>query len=165
MALSGVLDGVLANLEVLIQKSGGRVEVGPLPVLDGDDTQFGIVFQNLIANAVKFARPGVPPVVRVSATPFDQIPADADPPPPPTGPGWRITVADNGIGFAPEYGERIFGLFQRLHTRAQYEGTGLGLAIVRKIVVRHGASIVARGRPDEGATFVIDWPTTAAPAM
>jgi PAS domain S-box-containing protein len=165
VALSGVVDGVLANLEVLIQKSGGRVEVGPLPVLDGDDTQFGIVFQNLIANAVKFARPGVPPVVRVSASPFDQIPADADPPPPPTGPGWRITVADNGIGFAPEYGERIFGLFQRLHTRAQYEGTGLGLAIVRKIVVRHGASIVARGRPDEGATFVIDWPTTAAPAM
>ena len=72
-------------------------------------------------------------------------------------------MEDNGIGFGQEYADRIFELFQRLHTRTQYEGTGLGLAIVRKIMVRHGAIITARGRPGQGAVFVIDWPTRTAP--
>ena len=72
-------------------------------------------------------------------------------------------VADNGIGFEQGYAERIFELFQRLHSRADYEGTGLGLAIVRKIILRHGAMVAARGRPNEGAAFVIDWPTRTVP--
>jgi len=121
----------------------------------GDVSQLRQLFQNLIANALKFARPGVPPVVRVSATPFRSLVGRTAP----TGGGWRIEVADNGIGFEAEYVERIFELFQRLHARNVYEGTGLGLAIVRKIVLRHGATITANGQPGAGATFVIDWPT------
>jgi len=128
----------------------------PLPTLMGDVVQIRQVFQNLIGNALKFARDGVPPVVRVKAVPLARVPPTADPPP--AGAGWRITVSDNGIGFEPQYGERIFELFQRLHGRNQYEGTGLGLAIVKKIVVRHGATIVARSTPGTGTTFVIDWP-------
>jgi signal transduction histidine kinase len=154
--LNTVVRDVLDDLEVRIESSGGRVTVGPLPTVNGDTSQLRQVFQNLIGNALKFTRPEVPPDVRVEAVAFDHLPADA---PPPTGEhGWRITVADNGIGFEPEYADRIFELFQRLHGRGEYEGTGLGLAIVRKIVLRHGATIRVRSRPGEGATFILDWP-------
>ena len=153
--LSAVVRDVLEDLELLLHQAGGRVEVDPLPSVPGDASQLRQVFQNLIANALKFARPGVPPVVRVSATPFRSLARRTAP----TGDGWRIEVADNGIGFEAEYAERIFELFQRLHARNVYEGTGLGLAIVRKIVLRHGATIAAKSQPGAGATFVIDWPT------
>jgi PAS domain S-box-containing protein len=146
---------VLDDLEDLLVRTGGTVRTDPLPTVVGDTSQLRQVFQNLIGNALKFARPGVPPEVRLTAVPFDQLP-DADRPP---GRGWRMAVADNGIGFDPQYADRIFELFQRLHGRGEYEGTGLGLAIVRKIVLRHGATIAAHGRPGEGAEFVIDWPT------
>ncbi len=154
--LNAVARDVLSDLEERVARSGGTVEVGPLPTLPGDHSQLRQVFQNLIANALKFAKPDTPPVVRVTAVPFGQLPADAPPPPAPA--GWRITVADNGIGFAPQYAERIFELFQRLHGRREYEGTGLGLAIVRKIVVRHGATITAHSQQGHGAEFVLDWP-------
>ena len=117
----------------------------------------GQLFQNLIGNALKFHRPEVPPEVTITAVPLADLPPDAAPPPPGWD-GWRITVADNGIGFEPEHADRIFELFQRLHGRAKYEGTGLGLAIVKKIVNRHGGVITARGAPAAGAAFVIDWP-------
>jgi PAS domain S-box-containing protein len=157
-----VVRDVLSDLEDQIARSGGRVEVDALPTVDGDVIQLRQSFQNLIGNALKFARPGVPPVVQVSATPFAQL-SEATDPPRPDGTGWRITVKDNGIGFEQGYADRIFELFQRLHTRTQYEGTGLGLAIVRKIMLRHGAAITARGRPGQGSVFVIDWPTRTAP--
>ncbi len=152
--LNAVARDVLSDLEERVARSGGTVQVGPLPTVPGDPSQLRQVFQNLIGNALKFARPDVPPVVRVTAVPFDRLPADA----PPAAAGWRISVADNGIGFDPQYTDRIFELFQRLHGRGEYEGTGLGLAIVRKIVVRHGAAITAHSRPGQGAEFVLDWP-------
>jgi PAS domain S-box-containing protein len=155
--LSAVLDDVQQDLELRIQQSGGRIVVGPLPAVLGDLSQLRRVFQNLIGNALKFARPGVAPVVTVTATRFKDIPAGTEPNCP-SETGWRITVADNGIGFEQTYSERIFELFQRLHARIEYEGTGLGLAIVRKIILRHGATIAAFGTPNVGATFVIDWP-------
>jgi PAS domain S-box-containing protein len=155
--LNAVARDVLSDLEERVSRSGGRVHVGPLPTVPGDLSQLRQVFQNLIGNALKFAKPDEPPVVRVTAVPFDQLPADA--PSRPSGAGWRITVADNGIGFDPQYANRIFELFQRLHGRGEYEGTGLGLAIVRKIVLRHGATITARSQTGRGAEFVIDWPT------
>ena len=158
--LSVLVQDVLGDLDEQVQRTGGRVEVGRLPTVVGDPGQLRQLFQNLIGNALKFSRPDTPPEVRLTATELAQLPADADPPPPASS-GWRITVSDNGIGFEPEYAERIFELFQRLHARTKYEGTGLGLAIVRKIALRHGATIVARGRPGEGATFVLDWPTQA----
>ena len=158
--LNTLVGDVLKDLELRVQQSGGRVEVGTMPSVKGDASQLRQVFQNLIGNALKFARPGVTPVVKVLAVPFEELAPYADPPRP-AGGGWRIRVEDNGIGFEQGYAERIFELFQRLHARAEYEGTGLGLAIVRKIVLRHGAAIAARGKPGEGAAFLIDWPLRA----
>jgi signal transduction histidine kinase len=113
------------------------------------------LFQNLIANAVKFQRPGVPPVVEIEAESVEETF-------PPTGlapvPACRITVHDNGIGFDEKYLDRIFQVFQRLHGRNEYEGSGVGLAICRKIVERHGGTITARSRSGEGATFVVTLP-------
>ena len=156
--LGEVLRGVLDDLSEQLARTGGRVEVGPLPTLPADAGQLRQVFQNLIGNALKFHRPDAPPVVRVAAEPFAAVPA-ADRP---AGEGWRITLSDNGIGFEPQHADRIFELFQRLHGRSKFEGTGLGLAIVKKIVTRHGGEIRARSSPGGGATFTIDWPSTPA---
>jgi PAS domain S-box-containing protein len=158
--LGAVVPEVLSDLEVRLAQTGGTVDLGELPTLNADPLQMRQLFQNLIGNALKFQKPEVPPVVTVRAVPWATLPADADPPRP-AGDGYRITVADNGIGFDQNYSERIFELFQRLHGRGEYEGTGIGLAICRKIVQRHGGEIVARGRPGDGAAFVIDLPAAA----
>ncbi len=148
VALDGVLAAVLEDLEARLESSAGRVEADPLPTPEADPTQLRQVFQNLLANALKFRSPDRPPVVHVSAEPL-RI-GDA--------PGWRLTFADNGIGFEDKYADRIFGPFQRLHGRQDYEGTGIGLAIVRRIVERHRGTIRAQGRPGEGATFILEMP-------
>jgi signal transduction histidine kinase len=101
--------------------------------------QIGQVFQNLIGNALKFERPGEPSRVHVSARRDSQE--------------WIFSVADNGIGIAPEYAERIFVLFQRLHSRSEYPGTGIGLAICKKIVERHGGRIWFDSTEGAGTTF------------
>jgi PAS domain S-box-containing protein len=158
--LGGIVRDVVWDLDTRLAQTGGRVDVGDLPTYAADPTQMRQLFQNLIGNALKFARPGVPPEVTIRAVPWSVLPVDADPPPP-GGDGYRITVADNGIGFDQTYGDRVFELFQRLHGRGEYEGTGIGLAIVRKIVQRHGGQITARSREEHGATFVIDLPAAA----
>lgn len=149
VALGEVLAGVLSDLQMRIEGSGGEVVVGQLPAIDADATQMRQLFQNLIANALKFHRPGLPPRVEITAA-ARTSPAGE--------PRVEIRVNDNGIGFDMKYAERIFGIFQRLHTRAEYEGTGIGLATCRKIVERHGGTITALSSPGEGATFVIDLP-------
>ncbi len=162
--LNAVVRDVLSDLEIRVAQSDGRVEVGPLPTIAADPAQMRQLFQNLISNALKFQRPGVPPVVTVVAVYRRAVPPD----PPSRGSGtlpvprasYRFTVSDNGIGFEPQYATRIFELFQRLHGRSQYEGTGLGLAICKKIAERHGGTIAAEGCPGEGSTFTIDLPTT-----
>ncbi len=121
-----------------------------LPVVVGDPVQFGQVFQNLLSNALKFVEPGRAPVVEVAAVPL------------PDG-GWRLTVQDEGIGFDTEQGERMFRMFQRLHTSDEYPGTGVGLAITRKVIEAHGGRIRAEHRPGGGACFCIDLPA-AEPA-
>jgi PAS domain S-box-containing protein len=157
--LNPIAADVVDDLELRITQTGGRVEVGPLPAIPADPAQMRQLLQNLIGNALKFQRPGVPPVVTVTATPWDELtPAAAGATPPPEGEGVRIRVADNGIGFEPQYADRIFELFQRLHGRNQYEGTGLGLAICKKIVERHGGAIAAESCPGEGSAFIIDLP-------
>lgn len=158
--LGEIVSGVLSDLELRVSQTGGRVEVGELPTITADPLQMRQLFQNLIGNALKFHKRGEPPVATIRAVAWDHIPAGTEPPAP-AGNGWRITVADNGIGFDPGYAERIFEVFQRLHGRGEYEGTGIGLAICRKIVQRHGGEIVARGQDGEGATFVIDLPAEA----
>jgi PAS domain S-box-containing protein len=146
--LDKVLREVLSDLEVRIEQTGARVESGPLGVIDADALQMRQLFQNLIGNALKFHVPGQPPIVRVRG---QRLNAESPP-------RLQITVADNGIGFDPKYAERIFGIFQRLHGRGQYEGSGVGLAICKKIVERHGGVITAQSRPGEGATFVVSLP-------
>ncbi len=158
--LNAVLSDVLNTFEVRIEQTGGRIVVGPLPTLPGDESQLRQLFQNLIGNAIKFAKPDLPPLVRIDAVAFRDLPADADPGRP-EGDGWRIAVRDNGIGFEQQYANRIFELFQRLHGRHEYEGTGLGLAICKKITRRHGIQLRVRSTPGVGTTFFLDWPLAA----
>jgi PAS domain S-box-containing protein len=151
---------VVSDLEVRIDQEKGTVVVGALGAIEADVSQMRQLFQNLIANAVKFHRPGVPPVVEILGEPAPEAPGAAGAVPPV--PLYRVIVRDNGIGFEDKYRERIFDVFQRLHGRDEYEGTGVGLAICRKIVERHGGTITARGRPGEGATFVVALPVRRA---
>jgi light-regulated signal transduction histidine kinase (bacteriophytochrome) len=128
----------LSRLTASIEASGARVEVGELPTLPGDEGELTQLFQNLIGNAVKFRRPDAPPVVRIDAREEGDL--------------WHFRVSDNGIGIEPQYVERVFELFQRLHLRDRYEGTGLGLSIVRKIVERHGGRVWLESEPGVGTT-------------
>jgi len=142
--LNQVVSGVLSDLEIRIERTGGRVEVGPLPTLEADATQMRQIFQNLIGNALKFHKPDLPPVVTVSS----EL----------NGSFYDLRVVDNGIGFDEKYLDRIFTPFQRLHGRGEFEGTGIGLSVVRKIADRHGGQVTAQSRPDEGSTFIVTLP-------
>jgi len=141
--LGPVFERALANLEAAIEESGAVVTADPLPTVNGDPVQLGQLFQNLVGNGVKF-RGDDEPCVHVSAER--------------TGAEWKLSVRDNGIGIEPEYLERIFVIFQRLHGRAEYAGTGIGLAICKKIVERHGGRIWVESRPGEGSTFFFTLP-------
>jgi PAS domain S-box-containing protein len=154
--LATVAREVVGDLEGRLQHSGGRVELGDLPQVVADPLQMRQLLQNLIGNALKFRRPDVPPVVQV----FGRLSEEA-PQPGSNGEArtWcELLVSDNGIGFEEKYLDRIFDVFQRLHSRSEYEGTGMGLAISRKIVERHGGRITARSTPGHGATFVVSLP-------
>ncbi len=155
--LQQVVREVVSDLEVQIERAGGRVEVGSLPTIHADPLQMRQLFQNLIGNALKFRRPDEPPVVKVHAR-FVKGRLDRAPGESLEEERCRIVVEDNGIGFEPQYAERIFNVFQRLHPRDVYEGTGVGLAICRKIVQRHGGTISAESTPGRGATFIVVLP-------
>jgi PAS domain S-box-containing protein len=147
--LSEVLEGVLSDLEVRIEKSAVILEVEPLPIVEADALQMRQILQNLIGNALKFLREGVTPVVQVRSRVYIENAQE-----------WcEIRVIDNGIGFEQQYAERIFQIFQRLHGRKTFEGTGIGLAICRKIAERHNGTLTAEGEPDQGATFIFTLPT------
>lgn len=135
---AAVVDRVLNDLKPMIVEAGATVTRGDLPAVSGDDVQLGALFQNLIANAIKF-RGDRAPVVQVSAER--------------EGEHWRFAVQDNGIGIESEYRERIFVIFQRLHGHGTYPGTGIGLAICKRIVERHGGRIWVESTPGAGATF------------
>ncbi|MBE0695285.1 MAG: PAS domain-containing protein, partial [Anaerolineaceae bacterium] len=137
----------LANLEEYMLASGGQVNIGPLPTIEADELQMRQLFQNLLANGLKFHRKDVPPCVSVSAAQND---GDCQ--------AVTITIADNGIGFDEQYSERIFQPFQRLHGRSEYEGTGMGLAICQKIIERHHGQISVHSRPGEGSVFSFSLP-------
>jgi PAS domain S-box-containing protein len=142
--LNVVVRDVLDDIETQIERTKGRVEVGDLPTLDADAGQMRQLFQNLISNALKFHHERVAPLVKVDSAR--------------DGVACTITICDNGIGFDDRYAERIFGVFERLHGRGEYDGTGIGLAICRKIVEHHGGTIAARSTPGEGATFTMILP-------
>jgi len=146
--LARVAREVIADLETSIAESGGRVEVGELPVIDADALPMRQLLQNLLGNALKYRQKDTPPVVRLSCSNGGQH--------------CMITVSDNGIGFNEKYASKIFRMFVRLHGRAEYEGSGIGLAICRKIVERHGGTIVATSTAGAGATFTVTLPVTQA---
>jgi signal transduction histidine kinase len=153
--LDKVARDIVSDLEVPIRETGARVTAVDLPIIDADPLQMRQLLQNLIGNALKYRRKGVPPLIEVSAKILPHEAPDRDGIP---AGSCRISVKDNGIGFEDQYLERIFGIFQRLHGRDEYEGTGIGLSIARKIVERHGGSITAESRSGEGSTFIVNLP-------
>jgi len=143
--LSIAFSEAAAVLKGRIEETGAVIQVQPLPVTRGETAQIAHVFQNVLANALKYRKEDVSPRIQVST---EQ-----------KGDEWIISIEDNGIGFDPRYAERIFGLFKRLH-KDQYPGTGLGLAICKRIVERYGGRIWAEGRPGLGATIHFALPRT-----
>lgn len=137
------LDLALQNLGAILEDTGAVISRQPLPRVAADCTQLAQVFQNLIGNALKFRRES-PPSVAISAVRQDNL--------------WTFAIRDNGIGIDPRHTERIFGIFQRLHTRRDYPGTGIGLALCRRIVERHGGRIWVESQPGLGSTFFFTLP-------
>jgi light-regulated signal transduction histidine kinase (bacteriophytochrome) len=161
--LAAVTKEVLTDLEVRIEQSKAKVEVGALPTIDADPLQMRQLIQNLIGNALKFQPADAQPVVTIKAEtiktafagsteagPLDEV--------------CQLTVQDNGIGFDEKYSDKIFAMFQRLHGRTEYEGTGVGLAVCRRITDRHGGTIGVRSKVGEGAAFIVSLPVRHAKA-
>ncbi|MFE6760907.1 CHASE3 domain-containing protein [Streptomyces sp. NPDC057689] len=145
------LDRALGNLAMVIEESGTTVvREDPLPSVTGDSTTLAMIWQNLIGNAVKFRRPDEPCVITVGCER--------------EGDGWHFTVADNGIGIAPEFAEKVFVIFQRLHGRDEYDGTGIGLALCRKIIEFHGGRIWLDPDSRQGARVHFSLPADPEPA-
>ncbi|MCU0354793.1 MAG: PAS domain S-box protein [Cytophagales bacterium] len=149
--LNDVVREVLLDLEILIEQTHAEIKAEPLPTIEAEPTQMRQLFQNLIANAIKFRKPDEPPRISVraemrqkqphlTATPGDEM--------------VEIFVTDNGIGFDEKYLDRIFNIFQRLEGR-KYEGSGIGLAVCRKIAIHHGGSITAKSKPGQGSMFIV----------
>ena len=142
--LNHVTDEILEDISLELEESDAAVSVGTLPKVSADELQMRQLFLNLISNALKFRREGVRPEITIAGET--------------RGGQAVIVVADNGIGFEPQYAERIFRVFERLNGRGEYPGTGIGLALCQKIAARHGGRITAEGRPGEGATFTVTLP-------
>jgi signal transduction histidine kinase len=143
-----VVSEVAATLRALAGDDPPEIEWDVLPNVEGDPQQLVQLFQNLIGNAVKFVPEDRMPEIEISAVR--------------EGDSWRFEVADNGIGLELAHGERIFRMFQRLHTRDEYPGTGIGLAIAKKVVERHGGTIWAEPRPEGGSRFRFTLPPAEA---
>ncbi len=141
---NAAFDAAMHNLRRAIEETGAVVTRDNLPALTADSTQLGQLFQNLIGNAIKFRGTEVP-AVRISAAKQNDE--------------WRFSVSDNGIGILPQYKDKIFVIFQRLHTREQYSGNGVGLAICRRIVDHYGGRIWVESEPGRGSTFYFTLPS------
>lgn len=145
VALDKAVASALTDLQFEIEDAEAEIRIdGSLPVVMGDESELERVFLNLIGNAIKYRRPDHPPMIRIRV---DEV-SDA----------WRVVISDNGIGIPAEHAERVFGIFQRLHARDEFEGTGVGLAIVKKIVERHGGTIMVEPGDDAGTTIIFTWP-------
>jgi light-regulated signal transduction histidine kinase (bacteriophytochrome) len=147
--VEAAVEQVLASLHSGIHESGATVTHTPLPTICGDGTQVAQIFQNLVANAIKFRHPNVAPKIHIgcSITNGEAL----------------FTVEDNGIGISPDFSERIFVIFQRLHTRSEYAGTGIGLSICKKVVEAHGGRIWVDSELGKGARFSFTLPLEARP--
>lgn len=158
--LSSVAGEVLDDLTAVVRQTEASIEIGELPSLYADPSQMRQLLHNLIDNSLKFRKKDVSLAIRISGS-FISRPANNN--------GhsgqefYQLTVTDNGIGFGQKYSNRIFEVFQRLHSRKDYEGTGIGLSICHKIVEQHGGTITAKGVSGEGATFIIELPVRQTP--
>lgn len=148
-SVGAVMDIVLADLDLVIEKTGATIEVDADVTLKADVNQLRQLLNHLVMNAIKFRRDNVPLIVRVTA---DRSGGEK--------PLSRLIVEDNGIGFDEKYADRIFQPFERLHPKADYPGTGMGLAICRRIVERHGGTIRAESRPGKGSRFIVELPVS-----
>jgi len=153
-----VLEDVESDLQVAIESGVGEIRAVSLPVIDGDRTQLRQLLQNIVANAINFRTPEVPPVTEITCRlwPSERVPATGTD----HGQRVRIAVTNNGIGFEMKYAERIFGILQRLHNRAEYEGTGVGPATCHKLVERQNGALTVGSEPGIGTTFTIELPKT-----
>ena len=154
--LNEILQEMQEDFELLIIERQAVITASGLPVIEANRGQIRQVFQNIISNALKFVKAGIAPQItitgeKVAAKSFNAA-CDS------TGAWCRISIRDNGIGFDKQYGESIFGLFERLHSKDKYEGTGIGLAITKKIVEKHNGIITARSAGNSGAEFIIILP-------
>lgn len=138
-----VLKNALLQLKLIIEQTEAQITHDPLPVVLADDTQLGQVFINLISNAIKFRSNG-PPQIHISVRKSENQ--------------WEFSVKDNGIGIDSEYFDRIFIMFQRLHTKEEYPGTGIGLAVCKRIIDRHGGKIWIESQKGKGSTFYFTLP-------
>ncbi|MBO0953136.1 PAS domain-containing sensor histidine kinase [Fibrella forsythiae] len=159
VSLSQLVAHVLTDLELVIEETQAQIQVDHLPTIIGDGSQLSQLFGNLLGNALKFRRPGVAPLIEIKA----QLVSLADLPlsvkPIRSADFYhQLRVMDNGIGFEPQYSQRIFEAFQRLHRKHEYAGTGIGLSISERVVTSHGGVITASSEPGQGATFTIYLP-------
>jgi signal transduction histidine kinase len=152
VSLTKVLTEVLSDLQIRIEETDAVVEFDELPTIECEAMQMRQLMQNLLGNALKFRKPGEIPVIKVSAEVVETSQQHPDTP------HIVLSFADNGIGFDNQFKDQIFTIFQRLHSRNEYEGTGIGLATVRKIVERHSGTIDANGQLNIGATFRVTLP-------
>jgi len=150
ISLDQVAEKAINNLKIAIEENRATISVHQLPTIYGDSTQLIQLFQNLIANAIKFHAERSPEIT-IREERYDGV--------------WRVSVADNGIGIDPQYAERIFLIFQRLHTREEYSGTGIGLALCKRIIERHGGRIWVDSTPGKGSTFYFTFPIEAGVAV
>lgn len=147
VACAGIVTEVIETLQPILNKTGASITVGPLPTINVHRVHLSQLFQNLIGNALKYVRPGVPPVIHISAEPCHDK-------------GWTFAVADNGIGIHPDHRDYIFGLFKRLHGGQRYEGTGIGLALCKRIAESYGGQIWVESEPGQGSTFRFSLPVS-----
>ncbi len=163
--LNQVMENITGDFELLIEQKGATVSYQSLPTIDAVPLQMQQLFSNLFSNALKFNRPGIPPVVTISSRRLMEKEKHQHLGLLPGTGYWMISVQDNGIGFEQEYAERIFNIFQRLHGKTDYAGTGIGLALCKKIVQNHHGEITAVSVVDKGAVFNIILPEKQAGKM
>ncbi|MCW3075973.1 MAG: rcsC, partial [Bacteroidetes bacterium] len=155
--LNTVLESITTDYDLLIEQKGAVIETTDLPVIEAIPLQMSQLLGNLIGNSLKFIRKDVKPVIKISATKLNleeikHFKLDENMH------YYKIQIADNGIGFAKEYAEKIFNIFQRLHGKSEFEGTGIGLAMCKKIILNHKGELNAEGSSEKGAVFNVILP-------
>lgn len=154
--LNNVINQTLTDLEIIIGEKNAEIIIDHLPSIEAVPEQMAQVFQNIISNALKFARQNIIPVIKISAEQVQENAVESKPSA--KGKYYRITIADNGIGFDEVYLDKIFNMFQRLHSKAEYKGTGIGLSIAKKIVENHNGLITAKSEENKGSSFIMILP-------